>query len=335
MHLEYESYLRTLLAEAQSSSPLFPLHQHKNFGVLDCPSAYGHVLSSDLCFYLARKGEMHSLDIAQALFEVHERKRAAEGRYFQIALGGQGHLNATPTEAFYQEYFFTLFEKGISLLFQRESFVISAEREKGEGEKKEKPKEEVPLFSFSWDRLVKENQHQEEVQLFLDEQDLVSFDQQLMLLALMGDPELEYRPFRERLNGRQNVPWYIRRFLYDTKQLLKKLDALSSFRQEERTVLNWHSFGMLLLGFRHVFFRTQQRGTVPDFANYLVRIIRDFYSYYNKPETRKLLNEGSNERILSQFGEMTRALRDTINTALQVLENSCASSKFTLQVSKK
>lgn len=82
------------------------------------------------------------------------------------------------------------------------------------------------FFNFSWESVLKLNQGKANVQEFLQNKEVIrrgwSEDVGCMLLSLLGDLELDIVPFVKNMKSRQNVPWFIRRYLHDSRLWLRE-----------------------------------------------------------------------------------------------------------------
>lgn len=172
-----------------------------------------------------------------------------------------------------------------------------------------------------------------------------SIDEKVMLLALMADPELEIRPYLDNLAGRQNVPWYLRRFAKDWRRFIAKCKEVSAgdpaqefswselMSPERKNCSAEQSLTRsmkLVLGFRKTFFMVRENGRAEVLVKYLLLIVREFYSYYNHPETRGLSHLGSASIV--KFSVLTSIIGELVEHSFNLLEFCCEKDRFVLHI---
>ena len=112
-----------------------------------------------------------------------------------------------------------------------------------------------------------------------------------MCLALLADAELSVDAFLAKYQGRENVAWYVRRFLVDSENFIEQ--AGKEQRPEDPRFAELASkasgeFERRLLGFRYAVARAVG-GDHAELFGHCLLVMRAFYGFYNHPSLRSQL----------------------------------------------
>lgn len=349
MNIEFARFLHSLVSESDEILPKglsadfqrslassIPAIYH---GVSGCPREIDAVLSSKIAFMLSRelrkntgsleKDKTSPEGLAGSIAE------AARGNpFFHVSVGGLGHINIVPSDLFVLEYLNSLSANGYRRLFQDQAIVVL--------ETKGAPLFGPRDFICDWGRVFARGRKSKDEQIIRFSKELegkkeLVADEKIMLLSLLADSELEIEPYRQGLFGRQNIPWYLRRFLKDWRVFVKNCGekgvegrclglgwSLGLGSENEASLFFDSLLGRLvryLLMFRSVVFRAEYEKRPELLVGHILLIIRVFYSYYNHPQMRGLRGLSSEE--LTNFTELTKVAGSAVEHSLNLLEFSC------------
>jgi len=317
MHLELAFLLDRALQELDLGSLELPLRANakpnlvkSHFGILpvnDCDPKHQARLVSTIAFHLAaelnalvEQGTISPLLLAQAL--VAGLERLEERGLFEPSLSSLGHLNFTPTPEFVRKFIAQLELSGAECLFRAEPLLVGEGTVAGEQRSLDDLRLEV-----DWIRLQREVagcENEDSAQLISERGANLTGEDRLMLAALLGDSELEVKPYLAGWSSRQNVPWYLKQAARDASAFAVRL---AKFRDQslgepsavalsplltrtcfvsalEDATSEWE---WILLRARSEF-RGACRGDVPRYLTYLTRLAQAFYAVYNHPAGRHL-----------------------------------------------
>ena len=220
------------------------------------------------------------------------------GDLWTVSVGGLGHLNASPSEGLVAKFMSAVAERGGQILLTTTHVLqqtsAGAAGELGERQYDIRVDNEVLVA-----RAMKSTN--EDVQLLLQRVSTngPSEDERLMLLSLFADSEIEIRPYLQGIGGRENVPWYVRRFCTDWKALVSAVGAVNrqavhwqapwGENQRHRLLEAGLSSTLRELLFLRFFADAAEREETPELLlRQVLLLIRAFYSFYNLPECRAL-----------------------------------------------
>lgn len=229
--------------------------------------------------------------------------------HFEISVGGAGYINSTATDSFVQQYFSVLMADPRRLFGEKSVFSPPSTSVDHDGESSYK----VLPVDWSDMEVLSALVPQSDAQLLLREcsaGDRQKFGFKLMLLALLADPELSATSYLKGIGGSENIPWYLRRFLDDSRSWLAKLQRVGSSNPSPSQLSGAGGSGSQLTDnycrwgaehlcwLRHRVEVAGRTGRVFEVVGAVVRIIRSFYSFYNRPEYRALT--GGNAAAISK-----------------------------------
>lgn len=357
MHIEYFAYLLRALKQDSAQRRAQPV----SFEVTDCKEDHGFLLTSNLAFKLKRASE----DSPFSALEIAERIVAAanqvEVEYFTVQAGGLGFINANPNKKFLVEFYRWLVETKGACLFHEQSLVVF-------------PVVSPPPFTsdriafswpLSWGKILKGKACQEpDILNFVDhlrsKKAEISFNEQLMLLALIACPELEVKPFLQGLKGRQNIPWYLEKMRVDLEMCRSALAAMPQEKNCQQLGLIKEFFDTSylnvvlnqLLLFRNRLFHWKRTGNPGQLIVLLLQIAQDFYAFYHLPQTRHFLAssrasslsfrsgslplkpvcfEGDAEYLV-QLSQVLEILQHVTHHVLVSLQHACMRGELALQL---
>ena len=308
--------------------------------------------------------------------------------WFDFHLGGIGHLNASANKRFAEDFRKEILKRGAAALFSPESFfTVPVDRIAGVSNSPERDHPAVRFiseFSGDWSSAIanftlsKEtlrrrsaastNPDVARIVESLDKDQRWSLDGVVMLLAVLSDPEIDSSVYFRSLAGRENVPWYFKRFFRDSRDYIEGLAGKLRLpvtqnrldMQPEPTACTdrlapvWKR----LFSFREAIFRAivapylyssdlSQKSeaasagdNIParleiDFqseriVNASIELIRGYYSFYNRPEWRIEFGKLDPAGINAAH-ELSTVLREAVSQAVTMLKNACDNGDFTLQ----
>ncbi|MBL7661440.1 hypothetical protein JNK13_01690 [bacterium] len=307
MHLDFAEELSAIIAtlygqelqaETLKRTPEFP-------GVRVCDIPGEGDISSSAPFKLAK---LYRAQLQRLVSPVEISERIIQGfagsKNFTLMRGGQGFLNATATDNWKQQFLLLVLEQPWEALLSRlqvSTAVIS-------------PIDLRQLIrSINFEPLELLVQVRGDVAAF-------SANDYLMALALIADRELDANAYLKNLNGRRNIPWFIKYFLNQSSQytldektrreLIGRLNPLQLFGCLEFLPL-WTT----LFAVRHNFELAQRLRQPEILVREIVNLGRAFFYYYNSPKVRAelALNTNSKYRLITNIvHELARFLLRTL-----------------------
>lgn len=319
MHLEYASYLTSILHEIDWSSvcglsvdeiPMSQiLGQIGNIEIDDCPYDFESNICSSIAYrivsVLERCNCAKSLQVltpeilAKKVIEISKKRKDA---YFSLSVGGQGYINACVTDRFVKDFCVKVFESNGACLFRRQSVFVSKQIET-----QTLVWDFAKLFNISLLRKRVEqssNKDAKEYAEIIFSRAETTVDDIVQLLAMMYDNEIEAKNYLANLKGSENVPWIMKRCLLDMQKYITTYKSYLNpqgflaikWQDTKRTNINSEVDLFLsnalseLLFFRSVINRSFKKLQGELFVGALTRIVHCFYSYYNHPKYRSLDN---------------------------------------------
>ena len=273
-----------------SATELIGASPSRSFGVLeieDCPPQIPGEITSRLCFKLAK----HLVDtkvvpaekfggpskVAEQLLSLLVRDGASE--WFTLELGGSGHINATPTPKLLANWTLCFVVEAPLSLLRSGSFICVPESNH----------EQLGLQPDHDQLLERLRARTDPDAVALYERcsatGIRRFAERAMVLGVLGDPELDARPYLSGLAGRQNVPWLLDRFREDAARYEETLRPAGGGLEGSPPVVLAPSFA-LLRTFRRSLLLADLHQRPERFFAHLLQIVRDFYRVYNQPQYR-------------------------------------------------
>ena len=327
--------------------------------VEDCPDDIDADVSTPVVFKIAAelstlKGELVApVVVAEAALDLLRRTNTAfAAPLFDYSLGGGGHLNAKRTPQFVPQFFAAADKRGAMVFYAAESLLVVP----GAAEVA-RPLSARPL-TVDWDHLLRQLQdavgdEQAELQQLFDrclkessrnapESVQLPKREALMVLAAAADPELSLTPFLLGLGGRQNVPWYLTRFLADAATFVASCEAAlvteshgdSSPLDFESLPERFHPLLLLLLRLRSRYLIAARRRRPDQLLGHLLFLVRAFYNCYNHPSVRALNPREIAPAQLPQVLCLTSLARDAIRHGVLLIESCCEKDGFRLHIGK-
>jgi hypothetical protein len=337
VHFEFSSYLGELLRRSGvferyelDADPFLSAFRYpaKQLEICSCPPYVSGWISSPVCFELAQaaraktRSQVSAPDIVDMLI-----CSASEDPWFELTLGGEGHLNALPRERFIDCYLEKVTSSSGVPLRRFESFVCGTLRVEG-------AELENILPRLAWneicDRAAKMKDNADARSLAAHSLALSQPDwrQALMLLSIMADPEIALEPYMQGLAGRQNTPWYLRRFFTDWKHLSEEM--ASGNRQSSTSsggafprsgLLRAFEQGLRrLLGLRSVYLRSFLTSQPELLLGEILELTKAFYSLYNDPSGRAALLQENGEMFPRKIQGLSSAIALAVFDGLRCME---------------
>lgn len=138
----------------------------------------------------------------------------------------------------------------------------------------------------------------------LKDQKAISCELRLMLLATLSNSELDLEIYFEKLNGKQNIPWYLDRYMQAATQYLAlikeklgcEIEGELSIAENSPAFLKEAAIDVLIS--RNVFFQALRCQRAERFFLLLIRQINNFFQIYNQPNYRFVENLSLNQEDL-------------------------------------
>ncbi len=328
---------------AATADAIEPSFLRRIIEVEDCPDDIDADASTPFVFKLAselstRRGELVApLDVAAAATELLRESMAGFAEpLFEFEIGGGGHLNAKRTAAFVPAFFAAAELRGASSFYATESFLTVP----GTLE----PSRELVA---DWEHIFAElrvavgDEKAELAELCSRaESRQTPRAELLMMLAAASDCELSLRPFLLGLGGRQNVPWYLRRFLNDASAFAAECSsALQSHSRDvglmpESLPPRFEELLILLLRLRSRYLIAARRRRPDQLLGHLLALVRAFYSNYNHPSVRALNESVISPAQLPQVLSLVSLTREAVFCGVQLVESCCEIEGFRLHIGK-
>ena len=266
--------------------------EQKNVPMVTCPERFEAELTSDILFPLADRFPALSPPQLAAHMADWCAKNAAQ--YLSLTPSQLGHLNVQTTRQFQQSLLKCFSECDIRAMFSP-ALLFYRPRVEGSGIEKWST-----MASPDWSQLASaaKNSHNPDLRKLVKEfPSLENPPERMVSLALLADPELSVDAFLARYQGRENVPWYIRRFLTDSENFLRAAGRSSGRANGQapdqgrnvttdsllEAVLG--DFTKDLLRFRAAVARASAGEPALLFGQ-MMRLMQDFYRFFNHPSLR-------------------------------------------------
>lgn len=318
MHVEYSMFLRGELQNADFSKLLPEVREQDvlekiRFAVLNeiqevsverAPKDTSLMLGSSLpidIVQIVRRFEKDHVPTPEMIAErfvegIAQSTRGAQ--FFPIQIGGRCYLNTTPSAECFKMFFQKLFRTRGQALLWRESLFADSEPS-------------TPLFLPGGFQLndvlpVSGRRASEDIRL-LAAQVINTHDgrwdeeYRVMLLALMTESNLAVESFISGAHGSENAPWYFKKFFRDTLAVeqsgKKRGDRIELLVSELNYPLPEDAEKMfgdslsLLLEFRGAVLKMQFFRRPDLLMGMLLKLIASFYSFYNRPQVRRVLRQ--------------------------------------------
>lgn len=289
--------------------------------VVDCVVAEEGRLACAIAFDVAKRLDAAPREIADAILAGAHAALPRLEALLPLRIGGLGYLNATPTPEFNRAFIERLHRQGADHLFSRSPLVLGPAPVAAP---------EVPKFRIDARRVRAEAERSanEDLRELATSHPEFSKEDVLMALALLGDVELEARPYLQRLSGRQNVPWYLRRFFADVKRLEDQLSAAPERPRSgglELQEIGLERAAVLLLSFREAVRRAVWQDAPQHVLAAALQLVQAFFFMFNHPQVRALSkSDAACSEAANQVAEITCVLSGVVRCALGSLEISCA-----------
>ena len=349
MQIEYRAFLRKALQQASFSclSGDVPpgredlIRNFEGFEVLECPLPDEGVVTTNVAFSLSKALSQGAKAADPALLPalLAEEIRAAclstaaeSGPWFEVRVGGLGYLNASPSPEFSAAFLRAAADAARDFLFTTESSIVT-------------PGCPAPasLVSIAVDWRAKplgsKLQSDPDCRAILDrirQQGRPLRDDLLMLLAVCGDPELDSRAYLHGLRGRENVAWYLDRFVKDADAFVAGIRE----RRPEIPALTENAANALpeldgavrsILSFRSFVEAAARRRRADLLVGQILRCARCFYAFYNCPDVRAFAEgRGGGQEMLGVY-LVSQAILHAVQKANEVLDFSCGDFGFVLE----
>ncbi len=271
VHRAYGSRAETLLGIALEQSAL----SVRDYSILEIdrpPEQIDARVSSAIAFKLAKllndtRGETES---ARSPADVAARiVSAMPAENFIFEIGGGGHINAVPRPDFRRMLAVAMSAPGAAeKFFSSSSWFVPAAPQAAEWN-----------LAAAWERL-RELADPQAVQLLERAGKSPSHDDAVMLLSLLADEEIDAKNYLSGLSGRENTPWYLRRFFSDAARFPAELAPSADAEKLFEPTID------LLLETRHEFLNALRFRREEKFLAHVLRLVSDFYRAFHDPRTR-------------------------------------------------
>ncbi len=265
MHVDYHKYLKSLALEFLETKDSI---NKIEFHVQHAPDEADALLGSNLAFILGKVLRKDPKLIAKEIAEINSE--SVHGEYFKLVFAPSGFINANPTKLYLTNFLDNLEES----LNSEEYF--NFESAKLETELKKNIEKTKNL----------------DVKTLLESRNNSLSDQKdfKMLLALLGDEELNVQPYLKGLKGKENIPWYLDKFIEDTSNLKQEV-RYSDFLPEigfqnmasSAELFEYKNNEQVLLYQIHSFLNLRSYRKFEDFYSYCLQFVDSFYAYFNHP----------------------------------------------------
>jgi|GEM_PF-6035943 len=260
----------------------------------DCPPHVQADFACNAAFAISQKLKAQSILITpvQAAQNICRRMTEVDlNSWFRVEPGPYGQLNVSVNESFKSEFFSALVDQGAGALFRTASLLLPEEAGEGIVDV------DVPLL-FKQERFLTKiaGQTESEIETVLN-CDADPVDRCMMVLAMMADREIDSQFYLKKLNGRQNVPWYLERFKKDRRCFLRSLKKQGlvapspwSFDIAEVPALRPHIHKLVdaVLSFRKTYLWAARSAKPQLLMASLLGLAQKFYTIYNRPDVRDL-----------------------------------------------
>ena len=141
----------------------------------------------------------------------------------------------------------------------------------------------------------------------------------MMLLGRLADPELDLRRYLNGMNGKENLPWLFERFRKDVTTASRSVNATESAAAVPITDAFLRFASKELPWFRFHFGLAVREDRPEALFGYLLSLVRQFYSFYSRPDFRNALASGFAESGASRLQRRIDLLELTVQEGLAIL----------------
>ena len=254
------------------------------FQIGECPPQVDAFVTSSITFALAKEFSDRAPELLANRI-VNDWPSAD----FEIAIGGGGHLNATPRGDYAMRWFDAAVHAPASVLFSPRSIFAAGASAAPES------------LSVNWDSLLRDAARSPDKNISalvagVGSSSDLDKGRRMMLLGIIADPEIDSGPFLAGLSGSQNLPWYFQRRQQDginfTALIDEKISATGNAPAPQSIV---PPFGRELMssiaGFRLAWLEAVMFHSPQRLFGHLLRMLKNFYQLYNQPRFRALSSE--------------------------------------------
>jgi arginyl-tRNA synthetase len=202
---------------------------------------------------------------------------------FMFSIGGQGFINIIPTAQYLKRFFREAGADPKGFFFDNTPEQIKVDWDE----------------QYYNEKLLKSDLAREflnHLQPLPKNRNLTS--DSLTLLAMLTDQDFDLTVYLRGLNGRENIPWYIERFLFDANRHSTSLTTAAHFPEDEfwktqlDLLLSQRKIRALNLFHELLFFREELRLTFqlrqPErLLRAILKLIQSFYTLFNNPKMRQ------------------------------------------------
>ena len=269
MYKDYHDYLQTIAVNFVSQDGL-------QFQVQSAPEEAEALLGSNLAFVIGKTLNKDPKIIGKEIVELSLKGDSK----FKLLQAPSGFINASPTRQYLIEFLNSLEQN-----LKSDNF--------------------FNFNSLDFRRVIQKTNN-EDIDKLLSKGKLSSSDI-LMLIALLGDPELNVNPYLSGLKGKENIPWYLEKFKKDSSNLKNEIHY-SDFLPElgfcnitmERN-FHYQSLENVLTYQVHAFLSLRSFRKYEDLFSYCIKLVNSFYEYFNHPTFRSLESEQKNACLLGAY----------------------------------
>ncbi|MBP9837673.1 MAG: hypothetical protein KBC84_03065 [Proteobacteria bacterium] len=245
-------------------------------------------ISTNIAFklqkYLEEIGAVRGLLSIEVGQKIVETLKITDSQKFEVSLGGAGFINTLLPLSHLTELLLSFLVVDGQKYYSKQSFV----RPDGIIKNTLYSKLQVEV---NWSDLVSRcyQDRREGIDEFLKGvKTELNQNNKLMLLAILGDKEIDLEIFLRDLKGSENVSWYVQKYLYEVEKYLTMFRDDQDCRLEIDAPLPIYlkRLMLLLLTFRHKLFVAGLHKKPEIFFSLLFEMIKEFYKIYNQPKYR-------------------------------------------------
>jgi len=277
MYKDYHDYLKTLAVNFISKDKL-------QFQVQSAPEEAQALLGSNIAFVIGKILNRDPKIIGKEIVELSLK----DDFKFTLLQAPSGFINANPSRKYIVEFLNSLEQN----LKSDDFFNFDS-----------------PNYSLNLKKIIQKTKN-EDVKILLSKGKLTSPDI-LMLIALLGNLELNVNPYLSALKGKENIPWYLEKFRKDSSILKNEIhlsinysDFLPDLGFRNITMeTNFHfkSLDNVLAYQVHSFLTLRSFRKYEDLFSYCLKLVNSFYEYFNHPTFRKLESDQKNACLLGAY----------------------------------
>jgi hypothetical protein len=287
MYLELRQELGRILKSVELSTQLSILPIELNFQIEEPVDRQFGLLASNLAFIFSKKLKERE-DVVVSPQKIAEVVAGlVDQNQFRVSVDGGGFINVEPTKEFIRRF-------------------IVKEPSQLNGD---------ILVDWNSVAILEKLRNSEEARYFIRELSNrvieLSHNDSIQLLSILSDPEIDSNAYLRGFSGRENTPSYLLKFKEVVESL--PLSAGELVLDDDQLVIE------KLLLFRGRLEESVLRSHPERAMFHLLSLVRDFFSQYNRPTTRKLILEQKDLPFLfyaSSCGKQVLA-------ALNALKFSC------------